>query len=88
MVNSSGPYGDMRISQISALIPLEKLTHDLNHKSDTFWRIWEPLHSFLILNTTIHHLSLENKDCLPFHVFNVHAFYLSPVIFIIYFLYM
>lgn len=41
------PTVDMWISQISALIPLEKLTHDLNHRSDKFRRIWEPLHSFL-----------------------------------------
>ena len=41
------PTVDMWTSQISALIPLEKLTHDLNHTSDKFRRIWEPLHSFL-----------------------------------------
>lgn len=41
------PTVDMWISQLSALIPLEKLTHDLNHKSNRFWRIWKLLHSFL-----------------------------------------
>ncbi len=41
------PTVDMWISQISGLLPIEKLTHDFNHKSDTFWRIWEPLHTFL-----------------------------------------
>ena len=41
------PTVDMWLSQISALFPIEKLTHDLNHKSVKFWRIWEPVHSFL-----------------------------------------
>lgn len=41
------PTINMWISLISDLIPLEKLTHDLNHRSDRFGRIWEPLHSFL-----------------------------------------
>lgn len=35
------------LTQISSLIPLEKLTHDLNHKSYMFWSIWEPLCFFL-----------------------------------------
>lgn len=33
---------NMWITQISACISLEKLTHDLNHKLQMFWRIWEP----------------------------------------------
>lgn len=41
------PTVDMWISQISTLLPLEKLTHELNHKLDKFWKLWKPLHTFL-----------------------------------------
>ena len=41
------PTVGMWLSQISSLLPLEKLTYDLNHNPDRFWRLWRPLHSFL-----------------------------------------
>jgi len=42
------PTISMWISQLSAFLPLEKLTYDLNHKQDEFRRLWEPLQSFLL----------------------------------------
>ncbi len=41
------PTLGMWTPQISALLPLEKLNHDLNHKSDAFWRLWKASRSLL-----------------------------------------
>uniref|UniRef100_A0A3Q3H395 Reverse transcriptase domain-containing protein n=2 Tax=Kryptolebias marmoratus TaxID=37003 RepID=A0A3Q3H395_KRYMA len=41
------PTVDMWISQISDIVLVEKLTHDLHQRSDRFWGIWDPIQSFL-----------------------------------------
>ncbi len=46
--HSSGDLFDTGTkSLLMSLSFLEKLIHALNHKPDTFWRIWTPLCSFL-----------------------------------------
>lgn len=54
------PTVNMWILQISVLIPLEKLTHDLNHKSDTFLQDLGII-ALLPTETLIHHLSVEDE---------------------------
>lgn len=41
------PSVNMWLSQVSILLPLEKLTYDLHKKSEVFWKIWSSLWNFL-----------------------------------------
>ena len=35
------------LSQAATLLPLEKLTYDLRHQTDKFWKLWTPLWTYV-----------------------------------------